>query len=156
MKLLIIEDDEYKAKWIKQEVEGHFPDLEILESRSVNSGLLNATELRPDVVLLDMSLTTFDVGPNEAGGRPQNFGGLEVLRQFERLDIRMPTIVITQYNRFQEGNDEMTINALSKKLAEDFPNMVIDVIYYNSAQGRWRVELIKVLRKLLRKETSRA
>src|SRR5215469_6069010 len=107
MKVLIVEDDEFKRRRIAQVVRDSFPDVELTLERSVNSGLNGIVDGRPDIVLLDMSLTTFDVGPRESGGKPQNFGGLEILRQMDRLQIVIPVIVITQHERFAAGRKEI-------------------------------------------------
>lgn len=68
MKVLIVEDDEFKGRRIEQVLRDYQPDVDLRLERSVNSGLKGIVEHSPELVLLDMSLTTFDVGPSEAGG----------------------------------------------------------------------------------------
>jgi CheY-like chemotaxis protein len=137
MKILIIEDDEFKQRRIAQVTKTIVPDSDVQAERSVNSGLKRIVEWSPDLVLLDMSLTTFDVGPGEPGGRPQNFGGIEILRQMERLAISIPVIVITQHERFASGTGEVHLSAVHKELKEQHGHIFQGLIYYNSAAGRW-------------------
>ena len=96
-----------------------------------------------------MSLTTFDVGPNEPGGRPQNFGGMEVLRQMDRLNVIVPTIVITQHEHFVSGNEEVNLLSLNKELVEEHEKVFEGLVYYNSAKGGWEKKLISLVRAIL-------
>jgi CheY-like chemotaxis protein len=137
MKVLIVEDDEFKQRRIAQVVRESRPEAELRLERSVNSGLSRIVEDRPDLILLDMSLTTFDVGPGEPGGRPQNFGGIEILRQMERLEIDIPVIVITQHERFASGSQEVHLSAVHNELKERHEQVFKGLIYYNSAAGSW-------------------
>jgi CheY-like chemotaxis protein len=151
MKVLIIEDDEFKAKRIAHVVQRLIPTVDLRPERSVNSGLSAIVDQKPDLVLLDMSLTTFDVGPNEPGGRPQNFGGIEVLRQMDRLQIGIPVVVITQHERFAAGNQEVHLSAVNQELKEQHEDIFEGLIYYNSAAGHWERELRQVLSRLVKK-----
>ena len=141
MKVLIVEDDEFKQRRIAQVVREDYPEAEVHLERSVNSGLKGISEFHPDLILLDMSLTTFDVGPGEPGGRPQNFGGIEVLRQMERLNFTIPVIVITQHERFADRGEEVHLSAVHKELREEHAEVFKGLIYYNSAAGSWKKQL---------------
>lgn len=152
MKILIIEDDEFKQKRLAQAVRQICPDVELLMERSVNSGLKGIVEQRPDLILLDMSLTTFDVGPGEAGGRPQNFGGLEVLRQMDRLEIIIPVIVITQHEKFATGYHEVHLSAVHNELKENYESVFNGLIYYNSAAGSWEKDLRTLVNGVMKRE----
>ena len=116
--------------------------------RSVNSGLTGIVAYVPDLILLDMSLTTFDVGPSESGGRPQNFGGIEVLRQMDRLSIVIPVIVITQHERFARGSQEVHLSAVYNELKEQHGQVFTGLIYYNSAGGGWEKDLLMQIRRI--------
>src|ERR1039457_1834582 len=141
MKVLIVEDDEFKQRRIAQVVREAYPDVELSLERSVNSGLSGIVERRPDIILLDMSLTTFDVGPSEPGGRPQNFGGLEILRHMDRLGVVIPVIVITQHERFARGSQEVHLSVVRGELQEQHEQVFRGLVYYNSARGGWEKDL---------------
>lgn len=155
MKILIIEDDEFKRKRIEQVVRDFMPDAILKMERSVNSGLNGIVEERPSLVLLDMSLTTFDVGPSEPGGRPQNFGGMEILRQMDRLQISCPVIVITQHEKFATGNHEVNLSAVHKELKEEHGHLFKGLIYYNSATGNWEQKLRTLINEVKKGQGSR-
>ena len=143
--ILIIEDDEFKGKRIAQAIQEICPEATIVLERAVNSGLKAIVERRPALILLDMSLTTFDIGPDEPGGRPQNFGGMEVLRQMDRLNVAIPTIVITQHERFASAGEEVNLASLKKELVEEHAKVYRGLVYYNTARGGWREELISLV-----------
>ena len=149
MTVLIIEDDEFKQRRIAQVVRDFRPQTRIVLEKSVNAGLSGLSRERPDLILLDMSLTTFDVGPGEPGGRPQNFGGMEILRQMERLEILIPVVVITQHERFAKGSQEVLLSALHRELKERHGSVFKALIYYNSAAGGWEKMLRAQLRDLM-------
>ena len=147
--ILIIEDDEFKGKRIAQAIKDIFPEATILLERAVNSGLKTIVERRPALILLDMSLTTFDIGPDEPGGRPQNFGGMEVLRQMDRLNVVIPTIVITQHERFVSAGEEVNLLSLNRELVEEHAKVFKGLVYYNTARGGWREDLISIANEVL-------
>ena len=147
--ILIVEDDEFKQRRIEQVVRDTVPEAAIISERAVNSGLIAIEKRRLDLILLDMSLTTFAVGPGEPGGRPRNFGGLEILRQMQRKGIVVPVIVITQHERFAKGNQEVHLNTVRRELTEEHSQLYRGLIYYNSAAGDWEKDLRGKLARVL-------
>ena len=104
MNILLVEDEDPKRANIIRALNKIRPASDIIEARSVNSAITQLRSTVPDLILLDMSLPTFDIGPGEPGGRPQGFGGIEVLRYIDRFKLRVPVIVITAYEAFaREG-----------------------------------------------------
>lgn len=98
--ILIVEDEAPKSKHIEDLVMSLAPTARLSTARSVNSALDCLADEQVDLLLLDMSLPTFDVGERESGGRPQAFGGTEVLRHMTMAEIACPTVVITGYEGF--------------------------------------------------------
>ena len=147
--VLVIEDDEFKGKRLEQALRKMLPASTLILEKAVNSGLRTIVERRPDLILLDMSLTTFDVGPDEHGGRPQNFGGMEVLRQMDRLSIVIPTIVITQHERFVSGGEQVNLSTLNRELVEEHNKVFRGLIYYNSAREEWERKLASLVKPLV-------
>jgi CheY-like chemotaxis protein len=107
----------------------------------------------PDMLLLDMSLPTFDVGERESGGRPQGFGGIEILRHMTLAGISCPTIVITGYEAFlREAGKTVDISQMRTELEQEFPQCLSGVLqclsgvlHYNSTYDEWKSELEKAL-----------
>ncbi|WP_338628308.1 response regulator [Yersinia intermedia] len=145
-KLILLVEDEY-PKLIQ--IYNFIDSLElglkfnILKARSVNSALDCIDESHPDLMLLDMSLPTIDIDvPNgEAGGRAQGFGGIEVLRYMLYSNISCPTIVVTGYEAFPREGGDVDLSDLEIELKEEFPNIVLSILHYNSTNELWKFKL---------------
>lgn len=145
MKILLIEDEVPKQEHILAALKELRPNATIEVARSVRSAIESIVAAQPDLLLLDMSLPTFDVGPKESGGRPQNFGGAEVLRYMDLYEIPLPTIVITAYEAFSMGGRPVDHGSLHSQLTEDHPASYRGLIYYNSLFAEWRRELADLI-----------
>lgn len=152
MRILIVEDELSKKENIISLVEENFPKSILLEAHSVKSAkiLLKSKEAF-DCIILDMSLPTFDIGRNEFGGRPQGFGGKEVIRQLFRDNRCIPIIVVTAYDFFSnlEGSDEsMSLDELKKQLNNYSSKLTISVIKYSGLIDDWKEKLIEFLQEV--------
>jgi CheY-like chemotaxis protein len=78
--ILLVEDEAPKSTHIERFLKNLAPNVVISLAKSVNSAFDALEQNVPDLLLLDMSLPTFDIGDRESGGRPQGFGGIEILR----------------------------------------------------------------------------
>ncbi|WFP65115.1 response regulator [Mesorhizobium sp. WSM4904] len=153
--ILLVEDEPFKQRHIEQYVKGVFPSACIETARSVTAAIDIIDERIPDVLLLDMSLPTFDIGEREGGGRPQGFGGIEVIRHMKFSGIACPIIVVTGYEAFPKGSGFVGISELEAELKAEFPEMVEGVLYFNSAFDDWKDPLVALIRTvLLRREKS--
>jgi len=148
MQILLVEDEDPKRNHITSVLRQIQPDAEIQLARSVRSAVDRIKERTPDLVLLDMSLPTFDVKPGEPGGRPQGFGGIEVLRYMDRFKIVVPSIVITAYEAFPKEGRQIQLAALADQLLKAHPNTFSGLIFYNALIGGWERELSGLIEKV--------
>src|SRR5688500_13564939 len=131
MKVLVIEDDENKRHQLVEYLRTVPTPCVLRTASSFQSGLKAIIDSAFDLVILDMTMPTFDVGSGEGGGRHQAYAGREILRQMDRRDIPGPVIVVTQFDRFGEGHDELSFDELHEELVEEqLPNYV-GLVYYN-------------------------
>ena len=105
MNLLIIEDDMSKIKKIKSFIEDNYQEFSVNEAHSYQSGMKNVLNFKPDVILLDMSLPTYDVSPREQGGRPRSFGGRDILYEIKRKKMSSRAIIVTQFEDFRDEKE---------------------------------------------------
>jgi len=146
--LLIVEDEEPKYVHIKRYIESFVPNVSITHLKSVTSAVDYLEDALPDLLILDMSLPTFDISEKESGGRPQGFGGVEVLREMAIEKWDCSTIVITGYSAFQrDGVSKVTLLELTKELMEEFPNILKGVLHFNSSFSDWQVALKKIIQE---------
>lgn len=144
--VLLVEDEDPKRAHIENYLGALDWGVTIRIARSVNSALDALEIARPHLLLLDMSLPTFDIGDGEGGGRPQGFGGIEVLRQMTLSEWRCPTIVITGYEAFpRESGKTVDLSQLRSELEIEFPAIMKGVLHYNSTFDEWKSQLNKTL-----------
>lgn len=151
MNILIIEDDENKRAQITALVSNVVEGCTIMQAKSYHSGLKGIFEAHPDVILLDMTMPTYDVSENEDGGRPQHYAGREILRQMDRRQVNIPVIVITQFDVFGDGPEALTRMQLDHELKIDHSRNYRGTVYYNAASNSWKGELESRLKDLISK-----
>jgi CheY-like chemotaxis protein len=142
MYIVLVEDEDPKLTHIKHYIKSLLPDSTLVTARSVNSAIDCIEEHTPDLVIIDMSLPTFEVGGRESGGRPQPFGGVEILRHMALSKVRCSTIVLTGYEAFKkETGKSVNLEQLSAELTEEFGPSLIGVLRYNSTYDQWKNQL---------------
>jgi len=145
---LLVEDEGPKRAHIEGFLKGSVSNLHIKNATSVNSALRALEEKLPDLLLLDMSLPTFDIGVREGGGRPQGFGGIEVMRHMQMASLTCPTVVITGYEAFVRDDGPVDLSKLTLELNEEFPDFMRGVLHFNSTYDEWKKSLTETLSNL--------
>lgn len=156
--ILIVDDDAKKMAKLVEFVEEKLPGTSILRKRSYQSGLKSALLDRPTLMLLDMTMPTFDVEGKE-GGRERRYAGVHILRQLRRKRSAVEAIIITQFESFGEGDTLQTLDELRKQLLEEFGDgHYLGTVYYQAAGSEWRDALWQLLlgSQLLKAEDSHA
>lgn len=149
MKILIVEDDFDKREKIRFHVESELGlEVEIIECESLRSGLKTIIEgSHFDLILLDMSMPSFDTSDVEpGGGEPESFAGREIMAQMRLRKIFFPVVVITQYKSFEQGT--VDLEQLIDEFSSQFKDFFRGFIYYNSAIEGWKKQLSEHLKSL--------
>lgn len=144
MKILVIEDDAHKARQLAEFVKVE-AEVTPAESRSYQSGLRAVLADSPDIVLLDMSLPTYDVSRVETGGRSRPYAGREILTELKRKGIATKVVVVTQFESFGEGSEAMTLTELKRELGGEFATNYVGTVFYQPSESSWRQELRSLL-----------
>jgi len=145
MRLLLIEDDELKRLAVVDFLRSVLSDLVITEAHSFQSGLRRIVDGHYDLILLDMTMPTFDIDEAEDGGRPQSYAGRELLRNMKRRGISVPTLVVTQFDRFGVGREALTLEALDAELRRGYPQIYLGSVFYGAGDEEWKRRLREVL-----------
>jgi CheY-like chemotaxis protein len=145
MNLLLIEDDFAKSKLITNFLQEFFPKAQIQVFGSVNAAQKAIMVEKFDLVLVDMSLPTFSITSKERGGRPQVFGGRELMQYMKRKAKIIPAIVITQFEQFGTGEESKSLETLEEDLKREQGEIFKGLVYYNPTSIQWRSKLEKLL-----------
>ena len=144
MNVLLVEDDEDKRQQLSTFIKCELSST-ITEACSLQSGLRALLINKFDLVILDMSMPTFDITPTEDGGRPQPYAGREILQQMQRRGISSKVVVVTYYDRFGISGEETTLEELDKQLFTSFPNTYLGAIHYSIKYVGWQNALKNLL-----------
>lgn len=139
--VLIADDDPNKIRQLRAFLHSDYPQAALIERNSFISGLKCALLEEPDIVLLDMTMPTYDVGGKETGGYERRYAGYEVLRRLKRRRKIMPVIIVTQFERFGDGDDLITLSELKEQLSDAYPENYIATVFYQAADANWRSDL---------------
>lgn len=149
MNVLLVEDDEFKAADITKVLADSLPSASVQRATSVTSALREITNESFSLIVLDMSLPTFDLSGPGGGGSPQGQGGLEVLRLARRLGNNSPFVVVTQYPDIEIDGRYFKLPVASNALRTRFGVDVKACILYEFDGVAWRGPLHGYLRAML-------
>lgn len=151
LNILLIEDEVTKRNHIDSFLRKFDEHIDILHAKSVNSAFDALDNLLPDLLILDMSLPTFDMTDSDNGGRPQGFGGKEVMRYMSMEKYNCPVIILTGYESFPTKESLVDLSQLENELRKEFPEFLLDVLHFSSVYDIWKDELTKILCQLITK-----
>ncbi|QRY56333.1 response regulator [Sphingobacterium siyangense] len=150
MNVLIVEDDEDKRGILLDFLNSNFPLFNVDEVRSYKSGLRALLSKYYDLLILDMSIPTFDVSATEQGGKAQPFGGEMLLHEVKRRSINSKSIVFTQFDIFGKDDEEITLKDLDIRLSKQFGENYLGIIQYNIKFTAWENDLEILINRLIR------
>lgn len=153
MILMLAEDEDSKREKIRNFLRDAFPRADLMETKSVRSTIkaLRADRL-PNLLILDMSLPTFDIAAGEPGGRPQGFGGIEVVRHLERDGTNIPFIVVTQHPAIPKDGKMIELAGMEEMVRRESPRCFRGLIYYSALSGNWQSELLIMMNDTINSE----
>lgn len=141
----LIEDDNLKAERITSFLRSEFPKITLEVFQSYQSGLKAVCADKPDLIVLDMSLPTFDAKGVRRYGRPRSLGGYELMRKLRRRSVSIPVFVITQLETFGDGEMQISFEEVCRKCEKEFPDLFIGATFYSQGSSAWHGGLMKAV-----------
>jgi CheY-like chemotaxis protein len=139
---MLVEDDENKRDQILLFLSEQHPFADVSVARSLQSGVKLLKRDKFAIILLDMTLPNFDVGPDDpVGGITHSFGGREFLKQVKRLDIETDVVVVTQFESFGRSRQEIGLAELDLQLRDEFGDIYLGSVYYHPSIDDWKDQL---------------
>lgn len=136
-KILIVDDDDFKINNIKDVLNEVNANYIIDVEKSLNYGLRRIREETFDIILLDMSMPTFNIKDSKDF---DSYGGKSFLQEMNRKKVGIPVVVITQYDLFGEGSSQKTADNLDEEFKKSFSNYK-GMVKYSSIQNEWKTSL---------------
>lgn len=142
-KMLIVEDMDLKANAIKAFIENEYPSINIVRKESYNSSLqeIYSNYSEYDLILLDMTMSTFNVSEEDNGGMPEPLAGRQILDGMFLRDITTPVVVVTMYKSFAG----LGIAEFDKELREEYSDIYQGYIYFVYNSNDWKESLKQYL-----------
>ena len=148
IKLLIVEDNNHKRERVIAFLKDKIPDCLIVEAHSFTAGCQRVAEESFSIVLMDMSLPTYDKSPTESGGRFRTFGGREISRKIVRRNIDTKIIFITQYESFSDRGRSQSLESLNEELREECGDSYLGLVHNDSSKSLWKDKILQYIRDL--------
>lgn len=148
----IVEDSALKASNISSFFAHTFsflrqPDI----SGSFQAAMRAITKSKPDLIIMDMTLPTFDRKPNAREGRMRPIGGYDLMCKMKHKSIYASVIVVTQLETFGEGDEEVSFTEITSRCKRDFPDMFLGSVYYDQSGLNWQAELERLVNSFFSK-----
>lgn len=146
-KILIMEDEQKKLDNLTDFLKEEFPNVDFEEKRSYNSALRGIIEnfKNYNLVLLDMSMTTYDVSVEETGGIPEPLAGENILDAMYLNDIPTKVIVVTMYESFAGKK----LKAFDSELKANYPDNYLGYVFFSHKNTDWKLELKKYINSII-------
>ncbi len=148
LNLLLVEDNHHKRERVLGYLQENFSKWKVVEAQSFASGSKRVSEQDFQVIVMDMSLPTYDKSSSESGGRFRTFGGWEIARKVLRKNGTTAILFLTQYEAFSEKGNSHTLETLDDKLRAECGEFYLGLVHYDSSQSAWKDKIAKALLKV--------
>lgn len=148
LRILLVEDNPYKQSRIMEVLRSSPRDVEIATAMSFTSARQAIERSDYKMIVLDVSLPTYDRTATESGGKLRILGGREIARQLSREDISTQIVFLTQYSSFSDKGTSYTFESLSEQLARDCGNNFAGMFFFDPSSLLWKESLQSLILKL--------
>lgn len=150
IEILIVEDNYHKRERVILFLKEKIPNCIITEAHSFTAGCQCVLDGQFAIVLMDMSLPTYDKSPTESGGRFRTFGGREISRKIIRRGINTKIIFITQYESFSDKGRSQSLEDLNQELKEECGTHYLGLAHYDSSKSLWKEQITQYLSGIIK------
>jgi CheY-like chemotaxis protein len=139
--IYLIEDDNLKSGKIIPFLRSIGEGAKIEHFRSYQSGLKGVEARLPDLLILDMTLPTFDMSGISRHGRPRSLGGYEIMRKMKRRGMFCPVFVISALETFGDGKTKISFDEIGQRCLDEFPMMFTGAAFFSLTSEKWKEPL---------------
>lgn len=144
-RVLLVEDSDYKRSRVQEFVVSILPGVHLDVAASFNSAAQALDTGRYELVVMDISLPTYDRSPVESGGRFRALGGRELARKIVRRRLQSRIVFLTQFDSFSDDVHSHNLKSLADTLRADCGAQFAALIYFDSSTSSWKEQLERVL-----------
>jgi DNA-binding NarL/FixJ family response regulator len=145
MRVLLIEDDQFKQEHVERVICQSKPMAEITVERSVQHAVAALSSGPYDMIILDIALPSHGSRPGGAQPVSQLSGGIEVLLELSYDGRTDPVVILTQYPEIEFNGRLHPLDRAKKALLKEIRVNIVDILNINSRSNVWRDRLMKAL-----------
>ena len=145
MRVLVVEDDEFKAKDLLAALPGEY---DIAVVRSVRDAVVRVMKQEFELVVLDMALPTFSTHASSGGGTAQAQGGVEVVRAMQAKGSGTAVVIVSQYPDVEIDGKFVALERSAEALSTRYGVRVIGAVVYDFRDKAWVTQLQEVMSTL--------
>lgn len=144
MKILIIEDDDFKFDNIFHFLSNNL-SCNISRSKSLSDSILRINENDYDVIIIDMAIPSHDI--EKGGGAPKSLlnGGIEIILELEFLGKEPKKIILTQYPDIEISGKFYSIEDAKSEIRNSLECNIDACIKYIDSDVTWKQQLKEVM-----------
>jgi CheY-like chemotaxis protein len=147
VRILIVEDDEFKQNAIHDELVKLGLDFDFTVEKSVQAAIDNINSKTYDLILLDMSLPSHNLIQGKGAPVPMPSGGMEVVMELSYLGRQERIIILTQYPEIEIDNVLYKLADAKKKISSEYDIHILAVIRFLREQTDWKKFLISNIKE---------
>lgn len=141
MKIMLVEDTQLKAERISTFLAREYRNAEVILEKSYQAALTRLDREKVDLILLDMTIPTFDATARARYGRPRPLGGYEIMRKMNRRRIVADVIIVTQLEHFGDAEQQITFPQVKELCRKEFPSLFKGAVFFSQSDNSWETEL---------------
>ncbi len=138
MKIIIIEDNDYKNQKIVDFIHSNFIDAHIDSCKSYSSAIALLNSNKYNFAIIDMSLPTFDKDIGTPSSEFRTFGGMDIAKYIKRKKLNLNFIFLTQYISFAVDDKSYDFANLEKIAMETYPTNFKGCVFYDNSSLEWK------------------
>lgn len=147
MKILVVEDDDFKFEEIESLIKSLSDEFDIQRYGNVFETIRYLNHNSPDKIILDMSLPSHPAKPGEGTPVSMPSGGIEVILELRLLKkTTLPIIVLTQFPHVEVEHEYCTMSEAEDKVKDLYKLENIIMQSYEKGTQEWKDATIKFLR----------
>jgi len=139
--ILIIEDDEFKAKSLRDFMQARDSTSSIFVVSSLVEAISAINSSEYDYVLIDMAIPSHPLKVGEGAPISLLTGGLEVLLELQSLERSDPCIIITQYPDIEISGQFFPLDKASEEIKSQLGCSVLTCVEYRESDPKWKKQL---------------
>ena len=149
MFILLVEDDEFKSNAIQSEILELGLKADFQVETTVHGAVQKLNEQDFDLILLDMSLPSYQLIQGKGSPIPMPSGGMEVLMELDYLGRQDEVIILTQYYEIEIDEILYSHKDAQEKINQEYNVNLLRIILFKREDKDWKKILSEEIEGLI-------